>query len=290
MSVVHLKTRRQRIAINQKLKEPKRNLWKVDGHTIEVLEPREAETCCSTTSHGGVYYDGVEKLGPGRMGRRFGFIIGETHYQVWNWEYKFTGVKETRGGKFLLFVDGWEAISQRPINHFMRNLYFRVMSIGFILLAVSCIGIAGAIESKNAIISGWVGRTMFVFLPLGLYYMYVGFIGVVKHHLKMPIDVKALAWWPHVTDESPTAQPTGIIAESGLETHSDDDVDDETLAYDADTALSVTIPGASSDSIDPQRVHAVDAKTPADTLITVAPTSIAAAPALGEQLIDFSDA
>lgn len=126
--------------------------------------------------------------------------------QVISWGFRFTGVKESKGGKFLLLVDGWETQSRRPINQFFRSLYMKVnpscasgnllctlqvtrrapLSVakvllqGVMLLALSMVGVAAIIFAHNKIVSSWVARIFLVLLPLGAYYLYVGVIGVLK--------------------------------------------------------------------------------------------------------------
>eukprot|EP00035_Acanthoeca_spectabilis_P024358 m.453462 g.453462 ORF g.453462 m.453462 type:complete len:249 (+) comp20504_c0_seq1:228-974(+) len=202
MSIVHLKTRKQRIALNKKANEVKKILWKVGGHTIEVLEKPENEVnCFETTEHKGVFFDGKEVLKPGRMGSRVGFIMNDVHYQVISWGFRFTGVKESKGGKFLLLVDGWETQSRRPINQFFRSLYMKVLLQGVMLLALSMVGVAAIIFAHNKIVSSWVARIFLVLLPLGAYYLYVGVIGVLKYHTRLFLDETGEPWFPPCVDD-----------------------------------------------------------------------------------------
>ena len=97
-----------------------------------------------------------------------------------SWGYRFTGVKESKGGKFLLIVDGWEVESRTPVNKFFRTLYSKVLFQGVALMVLSMVGVAAIVFAHNRIISSWVARVFLVLLPLGFYYLYVGLVGVAK--------------------------------------------------------------------------------------------------------------
>eukprot|EP00037_Helgoeca_nana_P011778 m.105745 g.105745 ORF g.105745 m.105745 type:complete len:254 (+) comp21048_c0_seq1:279-1040(+) len=246
MSIVHLKTRKQRIALNKKATEVKKILWTVDGHEIEVLEKPENEiNCFSTTEHTGVFFDGKEVLGPGRMGSRVGFIMNNVHYQVISWGFRFTGVKESKGGKFLLLVDGWEMESRTPINRFFRSLYIKVLTQGAMLLALSMVGVLAILFAHNKIVSSWVARIFLILLPLGLYYVYVGLIGVLKYHSRVFLDEQGDPWWPAIVEsDTETGENYGTTATSG----------DGDVAVAVDDTLDS--PESSSAAAPPEAPHA----------------------------------
>lgn len=47
----------------------------IDGHTVEILRPKEVPGCCETSMQGGVFVDGSEILPPGLLRERVGFVF-----------------------------------------------------------------------------------------------------------------------------------------------------------------------------------------------------------------------
>lgn len=192
----------------KKEKPPQRIGWVIDHHTVEILRPKEIPGCCETSMQGGVFVDGKEILPPGLLRERVGFVYEQHHYQIMHNRHTFANAKGKKGGKFILLVDGWEADTRTPLNKFFLWMYTKVLIVAVIQLAISVPGVLAMFFDKEKklppIVSGIVSKILIVFLPLSLYYIFIGAIGVGKYFCRLRLDEKGEPWWEHEDYVDPT--------------------------------------------------------------------------------------
>lgn len=230
--MVHLKTRKQQIEANKKAKEVLRLKWNIDGKVVEIMQPQEPPGCFETTKHEGVFFDGHEVIkgagagattgrpaggfpGPAAttidradvnvvgdqnkgayLGNRAGWVRDGHHYQIIHWIFQFLHPQQVRRtGKFILIVDGWEAETGIPVNTYFHKMYLRVFLGGFAMTVLSTIGIVAMVTSSNAIVNGLISRLFLVFIPIALWFLYSGLVGLIKFQLRLKLDELDAPWW-----------------------------------------------------------------------------------------------
>eukprot|EP00039_Didymoeca_costata_P011189 m.156053 g.156053 ORF g.156053 m.156053 type:complete len:232 (-) comp15093_c0_seq10:1187-1882(-) len=229
MSLLHLKPRKQAIKEKKKEEPPKRFTWKLDGHLIEILKPKEAPGLCETSMHGGVFVDGNEVVRPGLLRNRVGFIFEGHHIQLLHNGFNFANPRGRKGGKFILCCDGWEVDTRTPINLFFLRMYRRVFLVGLLQFAISLVGILSLFLAHNKALNSFVVRLLLVFLPLGLYYMYYGVTRLTKYALRLRTDAVGDPWW----------EPESDMEQDEAFRDAPDDIETGTLQDDDDLLLPI---------------------------------------------------
>ena len=84
-----------------------------------------------------------------------------------------------------------------PCNRFLRLLYIKVLVVGILLLLTGIGGelILVALDGKGGFVPGLILKMLIVFIPVGLYYIWVGTVGAIKHHIRMEDDETGEPWW-----------------------------------------------------------------------------------------------
>ena len=112
---------------------------------------------------------------------------------------------------------------------------------GVLLAALSFVGVAAVIFSQNKIVSSWVARIFLILLPMSIYYLYVGTVGVINYHTRMFLDETEDPPWPPVTDGDENER-------GGAQNNNDDDDDRPVTLGDEFPSLIDAEPGAAAEA------------------------------------------
>lgn len=130
------------------------------------------------------------------LGSRAGWVQDGHHYQIIHWIFQFLHPEQARRtGKFILIVDGWEAETGIPVNKYFHKMYYRVFLGGFAMTVLSTVGIVAMVTSSNAIVNGLISRLFLVFIPMALWFLYSGLVGLIKFQLRLKLDEPGPPWW-----------------------------------------------------------------------------------------------
>lgn len=88
-----------------------------------------------------------------------------------------------------------------------------MLIVALIQLAISVPGVLALFFNKKGklpeIVTGIVSKILIVFLPLSLYYIFIGAIGVGKYFLRLRLDETGEPWWEHEDYVDPTQADEG---------------------------------------------------------------------------------
>lgn len=151
--------------------------------------------------------------------------------------HTFANAGGKKGGKFILLVDGWEADTRKPLNKFFLWMYTKVAIVALIQMVIAIPGVLALFFDKKHklpdILSGIVSKILIVFLPLSIYYLFIGAIGTGKYFCRLRLDEKGEPWWEHEDYVDPTQgyQDEEDGGEGGGGGGYDDEEEDDDMLY-----------------------------------------------------------